>query len=585
MTSDPHPHVTAALAYCRDVVAGRIPAGKLVVRACERHLRDLERAAENSPDFPYFFDPVQAERVCKFGEMMPHVKGKWARKDPLNRRAHLIRLEPWQCFFLCSIFGWMQRGTEREFPNGRRTALRRFREVDLWVPRKNAKSTTACIIGLWMFAKDDEPGAEVYCGAGSEKQAWEVFGPSRQMCLSEPKLQSQLGIEVNARSLHATRAGSLSKFEPVIGKPGDGASPHCAIVDEYHEHDTSAQFDTFKTGMGAREQPLILVVSTAGSNQAGPAKDRWNEGRDILQGTITDERHFVLCYTVDDAENDWRTEHGLRAANPNWGVSVNATTMLADLEQALQDAKKQSNFKTKHLNLWVGASVQFFNLEFLRKCHERGTFAVEEMAGESCHMGADLATKINLAAVAKVFRTADDRYRIAVRYYAPEYFIQLPENQKFRNWHASGHIIATPGNVIDFNLIRDDMLDDCGKYRVEEVAVDPWQSGWLIGELTAKNVKAFEFRQTVQMMSEPMKQLDALMKEGRLEFDGNPVTDWCLGNVVAYVDKKENVYPNKDKPNSKQFIDGAIAILMAFARAYIAPQSQALPGVVTLDAW
>jgi phage terminase large subunit-like protein len=275
-TPSAHPHVDAALRYCRDIIRGDIPACKLTQLACRRHLDDLERAKGNTrdraanSDFPFYFDPEQAERVCKFGEQLPHVKGKWARRDPLNPTANRLRFVPFQSFALVSIFGWLRCGTARTLASGRVVGVRRFTEADIWMPRKNAKSTLAAVIGHWMFAKDDEPGAEVYCGAGSKKQAWEVFGPARQMCIAEPRLQKQLGIEVNAQSLIRNSDGSLAKFEPVIGKPGDGASPHCAIIDEYHEHKTSDQFDTFQTGMGAREQSLILVISTAGQSVQSP---------------------------------------------------------------------------------------------------------------------------------------------------------------------------------------------------------------------------------------------------------------------------------------------------------------------------
>jgi phage terminase large subunit-like protein len=562
-----HPHVALMLEYCRDIIDGTIPAAKLTQQACQRHLDDLKRAAAEDVGFPYYFDPEQAERVCRFVEMLPHVKGKWARKDPLNPKSNRIRLEPWQCFFLCSIFGWMMTGTERALPSKRVVGLRRFAEVDLWVARKNAKSTLAAGIGHWMFAKDEEPGAEVYCGAGSEKQAWEVFGPARQMCVSEPKLKADLGITINAKSLIRQSGGNLSKFEPVIGKPGDGASPSCAIIDEYHEHATSEQYDTFKTGMGAREQPILLIISTAGNNSAAPARDQWRDGEKILQRVIENERRFVLIYTVDDPEEEWKTEHGLRMANPNWGISVNRVKYLSDLAEALRDAKKQSAFKTKHANIWVTVSQAYFNLENWTRCKSPAPLHVESFKQQVCYAGGDFASKVNLAAVAKCFPLTGGRFAFFCRYYAPLATVQLSQNRHLWGWAQEKWLTTTPGNIIDFDVIRDDILDDCSTFKVKEIAVDPWQATWMITQLRAKRANAFEFRQIVSMMSEPMKQFDALMRDGKLLHDGNPITAWCLSNVKGQEDKKENVYPYKER--DVEFIDGAIAMLMAFGRAHV----------------
>jgi phage terminase large subunit-like protein len=561
-------HVAKAHAYARDVVAGRIVAGKLIIKACQRHLDDLARAGlpavgSAKAGFPWVFDEARAVRPCKFMELLPHVKGKWARRDPLKPGANRLKLEPWQCFLICSLFGWVHPVT----------GLRRFKEADIWVARKNAKSTLAAGIGWWMFAKDGEPGAEVYCGASSEKQAWEVFGPARQLAIAEPELPQQLNVEVNAKSLILQAGGNLSKFAPVIGKPGDGASPNCAIIDEYHEHQTSEQFDTFKTGMGAREQPLLLVISTAGFNIAGPARDRWREGEAILNRTFDDERRFVLIYTLD-SEDEWTTEAGLMKANPNWGVSVNRDTVLADQVAAMREARNQTAFKTKHCNLWVNASTAFFNLEYWNQCKGE-KLTRDAFTARPCFLGGDLASKVDLAALAYCFPGDDGTYDLFARYYCPAAQVQLSHNQHYQKWAREGWLTVTPGDMIDLEQIRDDIMADHGRHDVREVPLDPWQALMLINQLRAAGGNAFEFRQTVQNMSEPMKNLDALMRAKKLRHDGNPITTWCLSNVVAHTDAKDNVYPRKEKDVLK--IDGAVATIMALARAMTAPAPAAIP--------
>jgi phage terminase large subunit-like protein len=467
----------------------------------------------------------------------------------------------------CSIFGWLCKGTERQLPDGRAVALRRFKEADVWVARKNGKSCFVAGLGLWLFAKDDEPGAEVYCGASTQAQAWEVFGPARQMCVSEPRLQADLGIEVNAKSLVRQYGGALAKFEPVIGKPGDGSSPHAAIIDEFHEHQTSEQFDTFKTGMAAREQPLLLVISTAGFHSSGPARDRWREGERILDGTIKDDRRFVLIFTVDDAEGEWLTVEGLQKANPSWGVSVNPSTVLADMESAKREARHQAAFKTKHCNVWVTTSSAFFNLEHWKRCESPTPTTPADRAGQTCYLAADLASKVDLLAVAQVFPCADGVFAVFARYYAPQATVRLPQNQHLSKWATEGWLTVTDGNVNDFSRVRDDLLSDCRDFSISEIALDPWQATMLINELQAENAPAVEMRQIVQFLSEPMKQLDALMRSGKLIHDGNPITSWCLANVTAQMDRKGNVYPRKERDSEK--IDGAVALIMALGRAML----------------
>ncbi|KKK89824.1 hypothetical protein LCGC14_2729240, partial [marine sediment metagenome] len=210
-------HADKAKRYAQDVVAGEVPACKWTVLACQRFLDDLGR------EWEYKFKPSLANRACKFIENLPHVKGKWAKSN--------ITLEPWQCFIVCNIFGWIHK----------ETGMRRFRKASLYVARKNGKSLLAAAIGLFMLAADGEPGAEIYSGATTEKQSWEVFGPAHKMALWTPEFTSFYGIEVNASNLAIIIDGA--KFEPIIGNPGDGASPHCAIVDEYHEHKDTKQYD------------------------------------------------------------------------------------------------------------------------------------------------------------------------------------------------------------------------------------------------------------------------------------------------------------------------------------------------------
>ena len=539
-----HPHVAAAEGYVADVLSGAVPAGKWIRLACERHRRDCERS--KSKDWPFRLDSARGERVCRFVELMPHVKGRWARGS-----AKPIRLEAWQSFLTVSLFGWVHKATGR----------RRFRKGRLYVSRKNGKSSWAAPIGLYMLAADDEPGSEVYSGATSEKQAWEVFGPAKEMAKRTPALVKKFGIEVNAKTL--IRPGDASKFEPVIGKPGDGASPHCSITDEYHEHATDDQLATMETGMGAREQPLSLVISTAGDNLAGPCREDWLECQKILEGVIEDERTFALIYAADP-ELDWTSEAALRQANPNYGVSVDAEFLQGQLQEAINNPRKQGHFKTKHLNLWVQARDAFVNMQRWSECRDPA-LRLEDCKGLPCWMGLDLASKVDIAALELLFLLEPGRYARFGRYYLPEETVEQAENQHYRKWHAQGLLTVTPGNIIDFGEIEADVVSLSREYGAQSVGYDPHQATMLVTRLQDEGVPVVEFRPTVLNFSEPMKQVEALIRDRKLAHDGDEVMTWAMSNVVAKLDAKDNVYPRKERPENK--IDPFVALCMAMGLA------------------
>ncbi|MES2030855.1 MAG: terminase TerL endonuclease subunit [Pseudomonadota bacterium] len=550
-----YPHVDRANQYAKDIVAKKIPACKWIKLACKRHLADLVKAKKKS--YPYRFDETKAEKVCKFIELLPHTKGVWASKS------EKIRLESWQCFKTAALFGWV-----RKHDN-----LRRFRKALILEPRKNAKSTWAAGVGLYMLTADGEHGAEVYSGATTEKQAWEVFRPARLMALKTPALQSAYGVHINASNLHIL--GNESRFEPIIGKPGDGASPSCSIVDEYHEHDTDDLVDTMETGMGAREQPLSLIITTAGDNLAGPCYAAMQDAQRMLEGVNQNDELFALIYTVDD-KDDWTSEVALRKANPNYDISVKGEFLLARQREAINNARKVGTFKTKHLNLWVQARSAYFNIQ---RWHESAVpgIKLEDFAKQPCRIGLDLAAKVDIAALEIVFKldrcncpVADKlvargfEYARFGKYFLPEATIDQGENEHYRGWQIDGWVSQTDGDMIDYIEVKDTILDLVANHQVEEVAYDPHQAMMMVSELMAQGVPVIEVRPLVLNFSEPMKQMDGLIRSRKTAHNGDPVYTWMLSNVVAKPDKKDNVYPNKDRAENK--IDGPVAHMMALAR-------------------
>ncbi len=374
MSRKSYPNVNAANQYARDVVRGKIVACQYVIDACQRHIDDM--AQEKGRKFRYRFDKDLAEQAAKFIQLLPHTKGEWAFKRMP------ITLEPWQLFIVCCAFGWVQKGTK----------LRRFREVYTEIPRKNGKSAISAGVALYCFTCDNEFGAEVYSGATTEKQAWEVFRPAKLMCKRTPLLTEAFGIEVNAKNMNRPEDGA--RFEPLIGDPGDGQSPHCAIVDEYHEHDTDSLYTTMLTGMGARRQPLMWAITTAGYNIEGPCYDKRREVIEMLNGTVPNDELFGVIYTVDDGD-DWTDPNTLKKANPNMGISVYSDFLISQQNRAKNNPRLASIFKTKHLNIWVSARSAYFNMLSWRECEDK-TLTLEMFEGQSCVQSLDLARKLDM---------------------------------------------------------------------------------------------------------------------------------------------------------------------------------------------
>lgn len=554
--SDDLSYAAAANEYAREVVEGRRLACKWVRLACERHLKDLAREKEKA--WPYKFDPQKAARACRFFGLMPHIKGQWARPVPGQRNR--IKLEPWQIFKTCVIFGWVSKTT----------GYRRFTEAYICIPRKNAKSTWAAAGGVYMLCADGEYGAEVYSGATTEKQAWEVFRPAWRMVRRTPELESIFGVQWAAKSLYIEEDGS--RFEPLIGDPGDGASPSCAIIDEFHEHTTANQYDTMKTGMGARSQPLLLVITTAGSNIAGPCHDLQVEAQKVLEGIVENDALFAIIYTIDEGD-DWTSEEAILKANPNAGVSVSLEFLRKQVREAVQQASKQNLVKTKHLNIWVGAAQGLFNMEDWAKCGDP-SLKIDEFLGQDCYEADDLSAKIDLTARVRVFirpgKDGKKHYYVFGRYYLPAERAMDPRFQHYQRWVHEGSLVAIPGTEVDYAVIKRDILADTLRFNVRCIAFDPWSALQLQQELAAELADdiVISIPQQVRFLSDPIKEIEAALSSGRLHHDGDKPLAWAMSNVVGKYDANRNVFPRKEREENK--IDPAVALIMAISRAMVA---------------
>lgn len=536
----------SALNYADQVISGEIPAGKYVKLACQRFIDDLTRAQKG---WIYAYDMESADHAVEWMQQLPHVKGKWARTG------ELLKFEPWQCFIECNLFGWLNL----------ETGLRRFRESFELVPRKNGKSLKVAARALYMFAEDGEFGPEVYSGATSERQAWEIFRPAREMCKRTDWLQEEYDIEVNAKSLVILSDGA--RFEPIIGKPGDGSSPSFAAVDEYHEHATDDQVDTLQTGMGSREQPMLSIISTAGTNLGGPCYEKQQEVVRILQGTVKDETIFGIIYGIDEGDQ-WDDVNSLLKANPNYGVSVSPEFLMQQMEAARRSASKQNSFRTKHLNQWVGAKTSWMNM--LAWQRQKQDIKLEEFYGEPCHVALDLAEQKDASSIAVLFKRGDKYYGFC-KHFVPEAAFEW--NDKYQNFALGGHIEVSEGNAQDYTAIREYVEWLASNFTVQSVTFDPWQANQMMQELMETGLEVYKFTQQFSSFSDPMKTLETSVLDGNFIHAGDPVLTWMVGNVSAFKNKDDHIKPVKDNPNNPRCkIDGAVALIMAM-RAYTLVES------------
>lgn len=556
-----------ATQYCRDVIAGQIPACKWVKLACQRHLNDLVRA--RSKDFEYKFDEARAGRYCAKVEKFPHVKGHWAANN------ELIKLEAWQCFIVCSIFGWVNK----------QTGLRRFRQAIVLVPRKNAKTTLAAAIGNIMFAADSETGAEVYCGASEQKQAFEVFSPASRMARRAAGFAEYFGITVGKKNMYIIEDGS--KFEPVIGEPGDGPSPHCFIHDEFHEQKTWAQYTAAETGMGARQQPLQLIISTAGFELESPCHELQRHLERILEGVIVSERIFGIVFTVDDPEK-WSTLEAARQANPNFGVSVLEDYIDVQRTKAVQWASRQNAYKCKNLNIWVNARVAWMNMAKWKACADP-SLSLEEFQHEPCYEGLDLGARIDLTSRCKIFVRWKDgarHYYLFSRHYVPIDVANDTEHEHYERWLKQGHMVGHPGPEILLPRIQEELEAESEQFNYARMSFDPHQALQMqqtlkeqLGPDELGNDRVIDLPQQTRYLDPAMKEIEAAVFAGRLHHTGDPVLEWGIGNVLVKPDGKEMIFPRKED-NGLNKIDPASALFSGFY-----PALAAVPTVGNIEAW
>ena len=540
--------VKVANAYIEDVLSGKVDAGKLVHAACRRQVEDLQRK-----DFRWRFDKEAASRVVRFVELLHHVKGEWALE------AKLLVMAPWMCFILTTVFGWVDK----------KTRFRRFRMVYFEVPRKNAKTTISAAVALYAFLADREAGAEVYNAATTRTQARIAFNIARSMVRKNSALRSHYGVKTYRYSLAVERTDSVFEALSSDGDTLDGLNPHFALVDEFHAHKKRDVYEVIRSGVGARKQSLVWLITTAGTDFAGICFELRGYAETNLTAPWTerDETFFSIIYTLDK-EDDWRTEKAWRKANPNYGISVDPDDMLSQVRRAINVPSARNSVLTKHFNIWCNATELWVSAE---AWEARGNAKLEkkDFHGCPCWIGVDLASLKDMAAVVYLFVTEANEYVAFFDFYLPEETVQLSSNASYDGWASEGLITTTPGFTIDFEVIEDDIeaFAEADDTTLQEITYDPFQATSFSTRMTNKGLTLVKVEHQVAKLSEPMKKVEAAILDSVFHHDSNPVMKWMISNTLCIRDYKENIYPRKPSADKKN--DGTVALIMAFSRAML----------------
>lgn len=522
--------------YAQQAVAGKIVVSNKVKLACKRHLNDLNRAKND--DFPYFFDENLAYRPISFIETFC---------KPSKGNFKKLELQPWQHFVIGSLYGWIHKDTK----------VRRFKEGLIFVGRKNGKSTMVSGLANFGCSKDGEKGADVYLLANSMKQARVVFDECQKMIKSSPFLSKHFRALRDA--IHFDR--SFSKIEPQASDSEklDGLNTHLAIFDEIHEYKEYKLINVIKNSTGARQQPLLLYITTAGYQLDGPLMDYYEKAKDVLEGVIQDERSFYYLAELDE-EDDIEDPANWIKANPNLGVSIDLETMVEEWQTRKHIPAERNDFITKRMNLFVQSDEQsFIDFEIIKRNDK--TIDIAELQGMSCVAGFDLSQTEDFTSVCLEF-IKDNEVVVLSHSFVPDRKVQL-DNEKlpFTEWQKQGLLTVCPGDYVDYKFVLDWFVEQSKLYQIDLITYDPANAYRLVEDLKAKGFKTEVVRQGALTLSPAMKDAKELLLDGKVIFNQNKLFRWYLNNVKLVEDRNGNWLPTKQ--NRYRKIDGFAAWLNA----------------------
>jgi phage terminase large subunit-like protein len=531
--------------YAKAVVARKVVAGRLVRLACKRHLRDVKEAKPRG--LVWKLDRA-LHAIAFFTDFLTLEDG----------RAFI--LQPWQQFIVGSLFGWYT-------VDGRR----RFRTAYIEVGKGNGKTPMAAGMGLYGLVADEEASAEVYAAATAREQARICLEDAKKMVERSPDLLEL--VDVNVGSLVVRSTGS--SFKPVSSEHRalDGRRVHICVLDEVQEHPDAMVVDKMAAGVKGRRNPLIIEITNSGFNRESVAWRHHAYSEQVLVGVEVNESWFGYVCGLD-AGDSWQDEKVWLKANPNIGVSITADYLRQQVQEAIGIPAKQNIVRRLNFCEWTEGSTLWIDMAVW----DSGAGSVPDslLVGKPCFAGLDLSNTTDLSALALLWALEDGRYALRLRFWMPEANVQKrvqSDHVPYDVWIRDGFVEATPGNVVDHEVIRRRILEDAARHALKELAFDRYASSWLITQLQQEwgqhGPQVVPFGQGFVSMNSPTKEFETLILSGRLLHGGNPVLRWMMTNVCIAEDPAGNVKPHKGK--SVERIDGIPAALMALGRAMLRP--------------
>lgn len=490
------------------------------------------------------FDPAKANRAIQFIEHLKFSKGKWSGK--------YFKLQPWQKEYVAKLFGTVDED-----------GLRQYRQSIVFIPRKCGKTELGAAIALYMLVADGEKGAEVYSVAGDFQQASLVFNAAAQMVRTQPALSKLIRLNASTKNMSVKNTNSIYKVLSSEAGTKHGLSCSCCIFDEIHVQKDRELYDTMATSMGAREQPLMLIISTVGNDTSSFAYEIYEYAKAIKDGVVKDDTVLPLIYEAD-ADDDWTKEETWQKAIPNLDVSVSREFLRSECKKAQEIVSYQNSFRQLYLNMWQNQSQRWINLLDLEECIKNDLPSEEDLKSNNCYIGLDLSNTTDLTSLSIYWPKLQTVKTIS---FIPEDRIKTKEKEdkaNYSTWVREKYIIATSGNVVDYDYIRDYINELSKTYSIRLISFDPWNSTKIMSDL--ESVDGFDtmaVRQGFYSLSPASKELERLIVSHQLKCGENPVLKWAFNNVSILRDNNQNIRPIKDKPTKR--IDPVVATVIAIA--------------------
>jgi phage terminase large subunit-like protein len=485
--------------------------------------------------------PPAAREPIAFIDSLTHTKGKFAGQ-PFN-------LRPWQRRIVKQLF--------RKRPDGRR----QYRTCLLMLPRKNGKTELAAAIALYGLLADGEAGAEVYSAAADRDQAGLVFGVAAQMIRNDAKLENACYLVDSQKRIEHRYSGSIYKAISAEAYSKHGFNASMVVYDELHAAKDRRLYDVLSTSMGAREQPLFLVISTAGFDRHSILWELYAHAKKVQENPALDPTFLSILYEAPP-EADWTSQRVWRKANPALGDFRSLEDMQILAKRAKEIPAQENTFRRLYLNQWTEQAARWISLAAWDACQAPIDRAA--LAGRKCYVGLDLSSTIDLTALVAVFPD-ETGFDVLTECFVPSDRIRdrsRRDKVPYDQWTQGGGLTAIPGATVDYEVVRQRLLEWVAEFNVQLVAYDPWNATDLVSRLEKQdNIPCVAMRQTYAALSAPTKSLEKAILAKQLRHGGDPVLRWCVSNVAVESDPAGNLKPSKVA--STERIDAVVALIMA----------------------